>query len=56
MLPHQSLVTLIIDAGGTPRVPAAETTINAEDEIVAVTRTENEDTLRAVFTSPAGGA
>lgn len=56
MLPHQSLVTLIIDAGGTPRIPTPETTINGEDEIVAVTRTENEDSLRAVFTSPAGDA
>lgn len=56
LLPHQSLVTLIIDAGGTPRVPTPETIISAEDEIVAVTRTENEESLRSAFTAPAGDA
>jgi len=53
LLPQQSLVTLIIDEDGVPRVPNAETVIRAGDEVVVVTRRENEDALRAVLTSPA---
>jgi trk system potassium uptake protein TrkA len=52
LLPHESLVTLVISKDGIPRQATPETTIAAEDEIVAVTRSENEETLRAVLTSP----
>lgn len=54
LLPHQSLIAIIIDEDGTPRVPGGETIIRAEDELVAVSRTEDEDSLRAVLTSPSG--
>lgn len=51
LLPQQSLITLIIDSEGTPRVPGSDTVIRAEDQIVAVTRRESEDALRAVLTN-----
>ncbi|MEX0683656.1 MAG: TrkA family potassium uptake protein [Dehalococcoidia bacterium] len=51
LLPHESLVVLIISRDGVPRVPSSETVISAEDEILAVARRENEDTLRQVLTS-----
>jgi len=51
LLPQQSLITLIIDSEGTPRVPGSDTVIRAEDQIVAVTRRESEDALRAALTN-----
>jgi trk system potassium uptake protein TrkA len=53
LLPQQSLIALIVDEDGVPRVPKNDTVVRAGDEIVAVTRTENEDALRSVLTSPA---
>lgn len=53
MLPQQSLIALIVDEDGVPRVPHNDTAVRAGDEIVAVTRTENEDALRSVLTAPA---
>jgi trk system potassium uptake protein TrkA len=52
LMPQQSIIVLLVDQAGTPRVPTSETVIMAEDEVVAVTRTENEDSLRAVLTAP----
>ena len=52
LLPQQSLIALIVDEDGVPRVPKNDTVVRAGDEIVAVTRTENEDALRSVLTSP----
>jgi trk system potassium uptake protein TrkA len=51
LLPQQSLITLIIDTEGTPRVPSSDTVIRAEDQVVAVTRRESEDALRSVLTN-----
>jgi trk system potassium uptake protein TrkA len=51
LLPHESLIVLVISADGAPRTASSDTVISAEDEIVAVTRHENEETLRAVLTS-----
>lgn len=53
LLPQQSLIALIVDEDGVPRVPKNDTVVRAGDEVVAVTRTENEDALRSVLTSPA---
>ena len=50
---QQSLIILVISPDGAPRMPTPETKIAVEDEIVAVTRRENEDTLRAALISPA---
>jgi trk system potassium uptake protein TrkA len=52
-LPPQSIVALVIDEEGEPRVPNADTVVQGGDEVVAVTRTENEDALRSAFTSAA---
>ncbi|MCH6555975.1 MAG: TrkA family potassium uptake protein [Chloroflexi bacterium] len=53
LLPPQSIVALVIDEEGEPRVPNADTVVQGGDEVVAVTRTENEDALRSAFTSAA---
>ena len=54
LLPQQSIIVLLVGRDGTPRVPTSETVIMAEDEVLAVTRTENEDALRTVLSAPAG--
>lgn len=52
LLPHGSLVTLVVGRDGAPRIPTPETELRAEDEIVAVTSTENEESLRTILTQP----
>jgi trk system potassium uptake protein TrkA len=52
LLPHGSLIPLIVGKDGAPRIPAPDTVIHAEDEIVAVTSTENEEALRTILTQP----
>jgi len=54
LLPHHSLISLIIDTAGHPRIPTSETVIHAGDEVVAVTMRESEATLRMALTSPRG--
>lgn len=51
LMPQHSIIALIVDEDGEPRVPKADTVVRAGDEVVAVTRTENEDALRAVLTA-----
>ncbi len=53
LLPQQSIIALIVDEDGVPRVPKNDTVLRAGDEVVAVTRTENEDALRSVLTASA---
>ncbi len=55
-LPQQSLIVLIVDQDGTPRVPSSDAVIRAGDEVVAVARTEAEDALRTVLAAPAAGS
>jgi trk system potassium uptake protein TrkA len=50
LLPQQSLIILTIDEEGTPRLPSCDTVFRAGDEVVAVSRRESEDALRAVLT------
>src|SRR3990170_2339797 len=52
LLPQGSLMSLIIDAEGTPRLPTQETIIHGDDIILAVTSIETEETLRSALTSP----
>jgi trk system potassium uptake protein TrkA len=54
-LPEQSLIVLIVDREGAPRVPGIDEVIRAGDEVVAVARTEAEDALRMVLAAPAPG-
>jgi trk system potassium uptake protein TrkA len=45
-LPQESILTLIIPQQGKPKVPTADTTLKAEDQIIAVTTPETEEALR----------
>ncbi len=45
-LPQGSILTLIIRQQGKPKVPTADTVLQAEDQIIAVTTPETEETLR----------
>ena len=57
LLPQQSLIILIIDEEGVPRIPTSDMVIRAGDELVAVARRESEDALRtALTTSVPGGS
>ncbi len=50
LLPQQSLISLIIDENGTPRVPTNDTIIHSGDEVVAVSLKESEEALRSALT------
>jgi len=50
-LPSGSVVILIIQKARRPIVPAPDTVIQAEDQVVAVTAPESEDALRAALRS-----
>lgn len=52
LLPHQSLISLVVDSAGQPRVPTSDTVIREGDEVVAVTMKESEEALRAALTGP----
>jgi len=49
LLPQQTLIALVIDAGGHPHVPNAETQLSTGDKVLAVTRPDAEDTLRQIL-------
>ena len=48
-LPPESILSLIIRKERKPIVPTTSTTLQAEDQIIAVTRPEYEDDLRAAL-------
>ena len=52
LLPQGSLISLIIDSDGNPRVPTPDTTVHADDIVLAVTSIESEEPLRNALTSP----
>jgi trk system potassium uptake protein len=49
LLPQGSMLALIVDPDGAPRIPA-DSTIAAEDEVIAITRIESEEQLRRALT------
>ncbi len=51
LLPQDSLLCLIISEG-SPRLPDPDTTIHADDILIAVTSIETEDGLRTALTEP----
>jgi trk system potassium uptake protein TrkA len=51
LLPQGALLCLIIDTDGTPRLPAPDTAIHADDILLAVTNIEAEETLRTALTA-----
>ena len=52
LLPQGSLISLIIDPEGNPKVPSGDTTIHSDDIVLAVTNVESEEALRNALTSP----
>jgi len=48
-LPPESILSLIISKERKPQVPTADTVIQAEDQIIAVTPPESEEALRTVL-------
>ncbi len=52
LLPHQSIIVLVIDRDGQPHVPTSETILHAEDEVLAVTMMESEEAMRRALTEP----
>lgn len=50
LLPHGSLLVLMVGKDGTPRLTTGDSVVNAEDEIVAITSSENEEALRNILT------
>jgi trk system potassium uptake protein TrkA len=51
LLPQGSLLSLVIDTEGRPRLPTPETVLHGEDIVLAVTNIDSEETLRAALTS-----
>ena len=49
-LPDGTLVSLLVDEGGEPRLPAPGESLQANDEVVAVTTPETEEELLYVLT------
>ena len=50
LLPHGSLLVLMVGKDGSPRLTTPESTLQAEDEVVAVTSGEHEEALRTILT------
>ena len=53
-LPQGSLVILLVDTEGTPRLPTTESVLRGGDEVIAITRGDTEDALRMVLTGQSG--
>ena len=51
LLPQGSLLCLVIDSEGLPRLPEADITLRADDIVLAVTDIDNEESLRDALTS-----
>ena len=49
LLPQGAMISLIVDAEGTPRLPG-DSVLHAEDEVIAITRVEAEEQLRQALT------
>jgi len=49
LLPPESLISLVVDPGGVPRIPSGDTRLNAGDALVLVTRKESLPMLREVL-------
>lgn len=50
LLPQGSLIILLVDTDGTPRLPGPEFVLRGGDEVIAITRNDTEDALRRVLT------
>jgi trk system potassium uptake protein TrkA len=52
LLPQGTLLVLMLGKDGGTRVPTGVSTLHAEDEVVAVTKPEHEESLRQILTEP----
>jgi trk system potassium uptake protein TrkA len=52
LLPYQSMICLVVGPDGQPKVPAPDTIIHADDEVIAVTAHESEEQLRDALIAP----
>jgi trk system potassium uptake protein TrkA len=48
-LPPDTVISLVVDANGVPRIPGGDTVLAPGDEVIAVIRTEAEPELRALI-------
>lgn len=55
LLPPDTMISLVIDPGGMPRIPSGDTILHGEDAVVVVTRSESELALRHALTASAVG-
>jgi trk system potassium uptake protein TrkA len=55
MLPSESLITLVVDPGGAPRIPTGDTVLNAGDALVLVTRKDGVETLKEALVGATHG-
>ena len=53
-LPNGTLISLVISRDGKASIPGESTMIQAEDEVVAVTTSLEEDELRELLTGESG--
>jgi trk system potassium uptake protein TrkA len=53
-LPQGSLVILLVDTEGTPRLPTSESVLRPNDEVIAITRGDTEEALRTLLTGQSG--
>lgn len=54
-LPAESLILLVVDPAGMPRVPAGDTPLEVGDALVVVTRKESVDRLKQALVGEAQG-
>jgi trk system potassium uptake protein TrkA len=55
LLPPESLISLVVDPGGVPRIPSGDTRLSAGDALVVVTRAESLDMLREALVGTTHG-
>lgn len=55
LLPPESLISLVVDPGGVPRIPSGDTRLNAGDSLVIVTRKESMEYLREALVGTTHG-
>jgi trk system potassium uptake protein TrkA len=55
LLPPESLISLIVDPGGVPRMPSGDTRLHAGDALVVVTHQESLPMLREVLVGSTHG-
>jgi len=53
-LPIDTLILLLVNTGGDPRLPAADEVVQANDEVIAVTAPVSEEELLEILTRVAG--